>query len=161
MNSATIILWIITAFLFFISWRKGSEILNRGVSLAWSTTKQNALLILLAFLIVGFVNILSPEDLVTAWIGPDSGWQGIASAEFLGMLLPGGPYVVFPLIDILFQAGAGLAPVITLITSWSTQSLLTISFELPFMGWRFTMIRWSLGLFIPLLAGIAVLLFWG
>jgi uncharacterized membrane protein YraQ (UPF0718 family) len=131
------------------------------MELAWQTTKQNALLILLAFIIVGFVKILSPEKLVTAWIGPGSGWTGIVLAEFLGTLLPGGPYVVFPLIAILNQAGAGLAPVITLITSWSTQSLLTISFELPFMGWRFTAIRWSLGLFIPFLAGSIVMFIWG
>jgi hypothetical protein len=77
------------------------------------------------------------------------------------MFLPGGPYVVFPIIDILSQAGAGLAPVITLITSWSSLSLLTISFELPFMGWRFTAIRWGLGLGIPILAGAAALLIWG
>jgi uncharacterized membrane protein YraQ (UPF0718 family) len=129
--------------------------------LAYRTTKQNALLILLAFIIVGFVNVLSPQRLVQTWIGPESGWWGIILAEALGMLLPGGPYVVFPLIAILFDAGAGLAPVITLITSWSTQSLLTISFELPFMGWRFTLIRWSLGLMIPLLAGTVVQLIWG
>ncbi len=161
MNSATIILWCITIFMFFFSWREGPKTTRRGMELALETTKQNALLILLAFIIVGFVNILSPEELVTAWIGPGSGWTGILLAEFLGLMLPGGPYVVFPLIAILNQAGAGLAPVITLITSWSTQSLLTISFELPFMGWRFTAIRWSLGLFIPLLTGLIVMFIWG
>jgi len=161
MNSATVILWVIFFILLFFSWRKGPESVKKGASLAWGTTKSNALLIFLAFIIVGFVNVLSPEELVSAWIGPDSGYKGILSAEFLGMLLPGGPYVVFPLIAILAQAGAGLAPVITLITSWSTQSLLTISFELPFMGWRFTAIRWSIGLAIPLLAGIVVALIWG
>jgi uncharacterized protein len=160
MNSATIILWVIFIILFFFSWRKGPEVLKQGTSLAWSTTKSNALLIFLAFIIVGFVNVLSPEDLVTAWIGPESGFKGILSSELLGMLLPGGPYVVFPLISILYEAGAGLAPVVTLITSWSTQSLLTISFELPFMGWRFTAIRWGLGLFIPLAAGIVAMLVW-
>jgi uncharacterized membrane protein YraQ (UPF0718 family) len=161
MNSATIILWCITAVLFLYSWKAGSGTIRRGTELAWQVTKQNGLLIVLAFIIVGFVTILSPERLVTSWIGPGSGWIGIILAEFLGMLLPGGPYVVFPLIAILLQAGAGLAPIITLITSWSTQSLLTVSFELPFMGWRFTAIRWSLGLFIPLLAGLLVSLIWG
>jgi uncharacterized membrane protein YraQ (UPF0718 family) len=161
MNSATIILWCITAVLFLYSWKAGSGTIRRGTEMAWQVTKQNGLLILLAFIIVGFVNVLSPEKLVTAWIGPRSGWTGILLAEFLGMLLPGGPYVVFPLIAILLQAGAGLAPIITLITSWSTQSLLTVSFELPFMGWRFTAIRWSLGLLIPLLAGLTASLIWG
>ncbi|TFG50178.1 MAG: hypothetical protein E4H33_00705 [Anaerolineales bacterium] len=160
MNSATLILWAIAFVLLVVSWRKGTDTIKKGFNLAWITTKQNALLIFLAFIIVGFVNILSPEELVQTWIGPGSGWRGIASAEFLGMLLPGGPYVVFPIIAILVQAGAGLAPVITLITSWSTQSLLTVSFELPFMGWRFTLIRWGIGLLIPLLTGFIVLALW-
>lgn len=160
MNSATLILWAIAFVLLVVSWRKGTDTIKKGFNLAWITTKQNALLIFLAFIITGFVNILSPEEMIQTWIGPGSGWRGIASAEFLGMLLPGGPYVVFPIIAILIQAGAGLAPVITLITSWSTQSLLTISYELPFMGWRFTLIRWGIGLLIPLLTGFIALALW-
>ena len=161
MSSAAIILWCIAGVLLAFSWRAGPETVKKGLELTWKTTRSNALLIFLAFIIVGFVNVLSPEELVIAWIGPNSGWRGIATSEFLGMLLPGGPYVIFPLIDILYQAGAGLAAVITLITSWSTQSLLTISFELPFMGWRFTSIRWGIGLAIPLLTGFLALLIWG
>jgi uncharacterized membrane protein YraQ (UPF0718 family) len=161
MSSATIILWVIAIVLLGFSWRAGKETLIKGLDLSWKTTRQNALLIFLAFIIVGYVNLLSPEDLVTAWIGPNSGWRGILSSELLGTLLPGGPYVVFPIIDILAQAGAGLAPIITLITSWSTLSLLTVSFELPFMGWRFTAIRWSSSLLIPLFAGLVAALIWG
>lgn len=161
MNTSTIVLWMITITLLIFSWKKGADTVKKGAQLAWSTTKRNGLLIFLAFIIAGFVNILSPEELVTAWIGPDTGWQGIISAEIIGTLLPGGPYVVFPIIAILVQAGAGLGPVISLITSWSTQSLLSLSFELPFMGWRFTAIRWSIGLLIPLIAGFTAILIWG
>jgi len=161
MNSSTIVLWIITIILFIFSWKKGANTVKQGTQLAWSITKKNGLLMILAFIIAGFVNILSPEELVTAWIGPGTGWQGIITAEFLGTLLPGGPYVVFPIIAILVQAGAGLGPVVSLITSYSTQSLLTISFELPFMGWRFTAIRWTIGLLIPLIAGFTAILLWG
>lgn len=161
MNTSTIVLWIITFTLLIFSWKKGEDTVKKGAQLAWSTTKRNGFLIILAFIIAGFVNILSPEKLVTAWIGPDTGWQGIITAEFLGTLLPGGPYVVFPIIAILVQAGAGLGPVISLITSYSTQSLLAISFELPFMGWRFTAIRWTIGLLIPLIAGFTAILLWG
>ncbi len=161
MNTSTLVLWIITLILLLFSWKKGASTVKRGTQLAWLTTKKNGLLIILAFIIAGFVNILSPEDLVTAWIGPETGWQGIITAEFLGTLLPGGPYVVFPIIGILVQAGAGLGPVISLITSYSTQSLLAISFELPFMGWRFTAIRWTIGLLIPLIAGFTAILLWG
>jgi hypothetical protein len=38
-------------------------------------------------------------------------------------------------------------------------ALLTVTFELPFMGWRFTVVRWGIGLAVPILAGgIAMLL---
>jgi hypothetical protein len=30
----------------------------------------------------------------------------------------------------------------------------SVTFELPFMGWRFTAVRWGLGLVVPFLAGL-------
>lgn len=158
MNTATLVLWIIAACLIFFAWRQGGSTLIQGAKLSWITVYRNAFILLFAFIIVGFVDVLSPTKLVKSWIGPASGWKGILIAEGVGMFLPGGPYVVFPLISVLYKSGASLAAVITLITSWSTQALLTISFELPFMGTRFTLIRWGLGLIIPFLAGSAALL---
>ncbi len=160
MLTATITLWIIAIPLIAYAWRRRDNSLNKGLQLAWDATRRNAALLIIAFIIVGFVNVLSPTELVQKWIGADSGWPGLFWAEIIGMLLPGGPYVVFPLIAVLHSAGAGLGAVVTLITSWATQALLTITFELPFMGWRFVVIRWGLGLAVPLLAGaIAEVLF--
>lgn len=161
MNTATLVLWIIAAVFAIIAWQQKDGSLARGGKLAWTTFLRNAALLLLAFLIVGYIDLLSPTALVKTWIGPQSGWRGILLAEAIGMVLPGGPYVVFPLIAILYQSGASLPAVITLITSWATLAFLTVSFELPFMGWRFTAIRWGLGLTIPFIAGSLTLIFLG
>ena len=161
MTTASVALWTITISLLLVAWWKKDGSLKKALSLAWQTAKRNAVLMIFAFIIVGYVNILSPTQLIQAWIGPDSGFGGILLGELVGMLLPGGPYVVFPLIAVLYQAGAGLGPAVAIITSWSTQALLTIGFELPFMGWRFTAIRWGLGLFIPLLTGVVAALLFG
>ena len=158
MTTATIILWIIALILIFIARRKNDGSLKSGLQLGWATAKRNAALMIIAFIIVGYVNVLSPTQLIQEWIGPNSGFQGIILGEVIGMLLPGGPYVIFPLIAIFYQAGAGLGPAVTIITSWSTQALLTIGFEIPFMGWRFTAVRWGLGLGIPLFAGVVAML---
>jgi len=155
LTTATLLLWIIASGLLLFAWTRRDGSLQKGAELAWITTKRNAALLVTAFIIVGYVNVLSPTELVQAWIGPDSGLKGLFIAEGIGMLLPGGPYVVFPLIGVLYSAGAGLGSAVTLVTSWATQALLTISFELPFMGWRFTAIRWGLGLVVPVLAGLA------
>jgi len=158
---ATIVLWIITVGLVLYAWRREDGSLKRGFSLGWQILKKNAAILILAFILVGYVDILSPTRLIEESIGPQSGFTGLILAEFIGMLLPGGPYVVFPLIAVLYSAGAGLGPAVAIITSWSTQALLTISFELPFMGWRFTAIRWGLGLVIPFLTGAAAMLMFG
>jgi uncharacterized membrane protein YraQ (UPF0718 family) len=161
MTAATIVLWIITLVLVIIAWRRQDGSLKKGVVLGWQTLKKNAILLILAFILVGYVNVLSPTQVIQDWIGPSSGFSGLILAEFIGMLLPGGPYVVFPLIGVIYTAGAGIGPAVAIITSWSTQALLTISFELPFMGWRFTAVRWGLGLFIPFLAGAVAMFLFG
>lgn len=156
MSIATLVLTLLAAGLLLYAWRRGDGSHRRGVALGVETFRRTLPLLLVAFVIVGYVDVLSPQSLVQAWIGPGSGLPGLILAEGAGMLLPGGPYVVFPLIAALYRAGAGLGPAVTLVTAWAMQALLTITFELPFMGWRFTAVRWGLGLAFPLLAGLAV-----
>ena len=160
MNTATVILSVLALVLLAYAWRRGDGSHRRGVAQGWQTLRRTLPLLVAAFAIVGYVDILSPHELVQAWIGPGSGWSGLLLAEGVGMLLPGGPYVVFPLITTLYRVGAGLGPVVTLVTSWATLALLSVTFELPFMGWRFTAVRWGLGLAVPLAAGgLAQLIF--
>jgi uncharacterized membrane protein YraQ (UPF0718 family) len=159
---ATLSLFILALILLAFAWRRQDGSHRRGVALGWQTLRRTLPLLLVAFAIVGYVNVLSPQTLVQAWLGPDSGWSGLLLAEGLGMFLPGGPYVVFPLIAVIYQAGAGIGPAVTLVTSWAALALISVTFELPFMGWRFTAVRWGLGLSVPLLAGlIAQLIFRG
>ena len=161
MTTATLLLMLLAVGLGLYAWRRGDGSLRRGTVQGWQTLQRTAALLVLAFLIVGFVNVLSPEDLVQAWIGPGSGWTGILLGEMIGMMLPGGPYVVFPLVAVLYDAGAGIGQAVTMVASWATLAFITVTFELPFMGWRFTAVRWGLGLVVPLLAGGLAMLFFG
>jgi uncharacterized membrane protein YraQ (UPF0718 family) len=158
MNQATVFLAGLALGLLLYAWRRGDGSHRSGLVLGWQTLRRTLSLLLVAFAIVGYVDVLAPQDLVRAWIGPDSGWRGLLVGEAAGMLLPGGPYVVFPLIATLYQAGAGLGPVLSMITSWATLALLSVSFELPFLGWRFTAVRLGLALAFPPLVGLMGLL---
>ena len=159
MTQATLILVLIAVVLAVIAWRQSPGQLKQGARIGWTTLKRTLPVLVLAFIIVGFVNALEPQSLVRSWIGPDSGYQGLLIGTLAGMLLPGGPYVVFPLIATLYQSGAGLGPTLAMITSWATIALLSVSFELPFMGWRFSLIRLGLGFFVPLTVGLLGTLF--
>lgn len=161
MIAATSVLVALAALLFVHAWRRGDGSHVRGTIEGGRSLWQMLPLLLAAFAIVGFATALSPREIVQAWVGPESGWRGLVVAEGLGMLLPGGPYVVFPLIGALYRSGAGLGATVTLTTSWATLALLNLSFEIPFMGWRFTLTRWPLALGVPLLAGAAANVFFG
>lgn len=158
MTQATLILVAFAVLLAVIALRRGGDTLMHGVQIGWTTLKRTIPVLLLAFIIVGFVNALEPQAVVRTWIGPGSGLQGVFIGTLAGMLLPGGPYVVFPLIATLYQSGAGLGPTLAMITSWATLALLTVTFELPFMGWRFSLIRVGLGLLVPVAVGAIGLL---
>jgi uncharacterized protein len=132
-----------------------------GVRVGMQTLRRTGVLLVLAFIIVGYVNVLGTEELIRRWIGPGAGWSGLVLAEVIGMLLPGGPYVVFPLIGALYQAGASIGAAVVLISSWALLALISVAFELPLLGWRFTLVRWGLGLPVPILAGAVSLALWG
>jgi uncharacterized membrane protein YraQ (UPF0718 family) len=160
-NQATAILVALAGLMLFIAARRRDGSLGRGLDLSWTTLKRTVPLMLVAFAIVGFVEELAPQEIVRAWIGPDSGIQGIFIGEVAGVLMPGGPYVVFPLIAAIYQSGAGIGPTLAMITSWSGLALLNASFEIPFLGWRFTLIRMGLASIVPLLVGAVGMMFFG
>lgn len=161
MNTATITLVILAAGLWLYAWRRGDGSHQRGLVQGWRTLRRTLVLLLIAFTITGYVEVLLPIDLVQSWLGPNSGWRGLLLGEGVGLMLPGGPYVIFPLIAVFYNAGAGLGPAVTVVTTWTMLSPLRLGFEIPFMGWRFTVIRIGLSLIFPLLAGLAAQFFFG
>jgi uncharacterized membrane protein YraQ (UPF0718 family) len=158
MTESTLILIALAGGGMLVAWRRGDGSARRSVEVGWSTLKRTLPLLVVAFVIVGYVNALEPQSFVRTWIGPGSGLKGILIGTAAGMLLPGGPYVVFPLIGTLFASGAGMGPTLAMITSWAALALLSVSFELPFLGWRFTLIRLGLGFIVPVLVGSAGML---
>ena len=102
MTTAIIVLWCIAIGLSFTAWRKRDGSLQEGAKRGWKTFRSNLSILLIAFMIVGFVEVLSPQNLIEQYLGPESGWRGLLLAEFIGMLLPGGPYAVFPIVGVIY-----------------------------------------------------------
>ena len=60
-----------------------------------------------------------PRELMTRWLGDESGFRGLVIAAIAGSLTPGGPFVQFPIVAALLKSGAGIAPLMTYISAWS------------------------------------------
>ena len=111
--------------------------------------------IALALLAAGFIGVLVPSEPVARYIGPDSGFLGILIASVVGGFVPGGPILSFPLVVVLYKAGAGIPQLIAFLTAWSVFAFHRVAiYELTLMGWRFSAVRLISSLVLPPLAGL-------
>jgi len=111
-------------------------------------------LIVTATLIAGLVQAAIPKEVIANFLGKEAGLKGIALGSVLGSVVPGGPYVVFPLLGGLYRAGAGVGTVIAFVTAWSLISLSRIPMEIPFLGIKIVALRLALSLILPIVLGV-------
>lgn len=120
----------------------------------------NVLLLILAGVLLGFIiQIVVPKDLIARVLGEESGLLGILISTGLGGLMPGGPYVVYPVPSSLYAAGADLPPIISFIFAWSAIAMGRIPFELAFFNTRIVTLRILVGIPLPIIAGILARLY--
>lgn len=151
-----ILLWVLAVGLGATAYfRSGDEHL-RGLRFARKQFLQILPRVILALMTAGFVAQIMPKELVAGWLGPASGLQGILVAAVLGAILPAGPMVAFPIALVLLKSGVGIPQLIAMLAAWSMFAAhRIIGYELPLMGWRFSVVRLSASLPLPILAGLA------
>ncbi|MEZ4636761.1 MAG: hypothetical protein R2856_17680 [Caldilineaceae bacterium] len=99
--------------------------------------------------------------MIASWLGGDSGWKGIFIASGIGAITPGGPFVSYPLVAVLYKSGAAIGPLVAFVTAWSLWALSRLPLEIAFVGPRLTMIRLASTLIFPPLAGWIAMTFFG
>jgi len=124
---------------------KGSARLLRGVWLD----------LLLGFVFAGLADVLIPQPVLSRWLGSERPGQGILVGWAVGLLIPGGPYLVFPILAGLFKKGAAPGPLITLITAKTLVSpVRMLTYEAPLLGWPLTLARFIPGVLLPPFMGL-------
>ncbi len=153
-TSFFILLGIACAAAVAVAWLKGPM---RVVEIALTYLGFLAILspkILCGFFIAASVPILIPRDVLTRWIGQESGLRGLAVASLAGALVPGGPMMIFPLAAGFRVAGASVPTLISFVTAWSLYSLnRTIIWEMSFLHVDFVLLRVLICLPLPFVAG--------
>ena len=161
MYTAFLILLCMTITLFIIAIRRKDSSHIRGLKTGKGMFLRVIPLLIFAFLLSGLIQVAIPEDIIETWLGDESGWRGIAIGTIAGALIPGGPFVSFPIFAAVFHAGAGIGTVTAIIAGWASLGIGQIPFELALIGPRFTLVRISTCLLVPLLAGALAQVFFG
>jgi len=150
----TIIMGVLAIVLVFIAYNKGGGEHILGLKSAGSMLLQIAPLLIFAFIIAGIVQVLLPVELISKWVGTESGLRGILIGTVVGGFAPGGPYVSLPIAAGLLRVGASVGTMVAFLTSWSLWAVSRLPMELGIMGWKFTLIRIACTFFFPPIAGI-------
>jgi len=135
--------------------RKGPEEVLSGLSIGSNVLLSVLPLLIAAFLVAGLVQVLATKELVTKWLGTATGWKGIALACLGGGLMPGGPYVYYPIAAVLLQSGAGLGPLVAFVTAKNLWAFSRLPLEIALLGPQLTLIRFLVTLALPPLFGYA------
>ncbi|MFC2015296.1 permease, partial [Chloroflexota bacterium] len=128
----------------------GTAFVTGGWQLAMDGLKQTGRLIntvwlrlLLGFTLGGLIRVVIPHALIAKWLGHTSGLKGILIGSYLGIIIPGGPYVFLPIIASIYSAGAGVGPVIALLVGRSLLSInMLVVWHIPFLGAEIPLARY-------------------
>lgn len=150
----TIIMGAIALILTFLAYTKGQSQHLVGLKSAATMTYQILPMLIFAFIIAGMIQVLLPRELVTKWIGAESGFRGILIGTVAGGFSPGGPYVSLPIAVGLLKSGAGVGTMVAYLTGWSLWAISRLPMELGMLGWRLSLIRLACTFFFPPIAGL-------
>lgn len=158
----TIVMAVLAAALLILGMARGKGEHVEGMSAAARMLIDILPLLIFAFIIAGMVQILIPRELMSRWVGAESGIKGLLIGTIAGGVMPGGPYVSLPVAAGLLKAGASMGTMVAFLTAWSLWAVSRLPMEIGIMGWRFTLIRLACTFFFPPLAGfLAQVLFPG
>ena len=120
-----------------------------GGKILWSVVP----LLIAAFLVAGLTQVLVTEEFVRSWLGEATGWKGIWLACLAGALMPGGPYVYYPIAAVLLHNGAGLGALVAFVAAKNLWSVSRLPLEVALLGPKLTLVRFLGTLVIPPLIG--------
>lgn len=136
-------------------WKGGWRMVLSGFKEGALTFKSIWVRLVLGFTLGGLIQVVIPSPVIAEWLGPASGMKGILIGSYAGIIITGGPYVTLPVVASIFAAGAGVGPVIALLTSMNLISLPgLLTWAIPFMGVRLALSRYIVCLVIPPIVGL-------
>jgi len=151
---STVIFAVLTAACMYLAYRRHDGSLAAGLKSTWTMFRGSWLLLVVAWLFAGYIEVMLPREFVAHWLGRESGWRGIILACLAGAITPGGPYIAMPIVAGLYRAGVGEGALVAYLTAWSLYAFGRLPFEITFIGVRLAAIRWASVCIFPPIAGL-------
>ncbi len=150
----TIIMAVLAVVLTFLAYQKGGGEHILGLKTSANLLVQVVPLLIFAFIVAGMIPLLVPREMISQWVGAESGFRGVLIGTAVGAFLPGGPFVTLPMAIGLLRIGASVGTMVALLTGWSLLAFSRLPMEIGILGWKFALIRLACTFFFPPIAGL-------
>jgi uncharacterized membrane protein YraQ (UPF0718 family) len=130
------------------------EMAKKGFMGALNTFFSLIPMIFAALLIAQAINILLPDELIIQWFGKESGMRGIMTGGLLAGLLQGGPYAIYPIIQSLFQKGAHVSIIVTMLIGYGAIGLSRIAYDFIFFEPQIIGLRLLFAIPLTMISGV-------
>jgi uncharacterized membrane protein YraQ (UPF0718 family) len=109
----------------------------------WQFLSEMIFVMPAVLVIMGLFAVWVPKEMINRYLGHGSGLRGMVIALLFGTLPTGPLYAAFPLSKGLLDKGASPANVFIFLAAWACIKIPQELVELQFLGWRFTLARFS------------------
>ena len=138
-----------------LGFAKDSTLPLRGLMASVKLARGVWVELLLGFVLAGLLEVLIPQPVLSRWLGAEGLGRGIVVGWAAGLVIPGGPYLFFPVAANLFRSGAEPGPLIALLTAKTLVSpIRMLTYEAPLLGWPLTLARFIPGVLLPPVMGV-------
>jgi uncharacterized membrane protein YraQ (UPF0718 family) len=119
----------------------------------WMFFKEMILFLPLMFILIGLFDVWIPRERIEKHIGKESGWKGTGLVILLATLQAGPLYGAFPFAYILWKKGCSIRNIFIYLGAFSTIKIPMITFEIVFLGLKFSLLRTLITLPIFIMLG--------
>jgi uncharacterized membrane protein YraQ (UPF0718 family) len=140
---------IFVLFSYILEFTSGIEITNNFIKFFIEMIS----FIPLMFILIGLFDVWFPKELIEKHIGKDSGVLGTLWVILLAMFQAGPLYGAFPVSYILWKKGASIKNIFIYLGAFSTLKIPMLTFEIGFLGIKFSILRTIITLPIFILIG--------
>jgi uncharacterized membrane protein YraQ (UPF0718 family) len=134
--------------------RGGLDLVVEGLQRSGLTLVKVVPLLAAAFLLAGLIQVMISHDFIQRWLGTGSGLKGLLLGAAAGALVPGGPYITYPIAASFFIGGAEIGTVMAFIAAKTVWTLSRLPMEVALLGPHITLVRYAVTLVVPVVVGL-------
>jgi len=135
------IITILFGLVLFVSKLTGLSFASKVGSNFWLFFTEMITFLPFMFLLIGIIDVWFPKDKVERHIGQESGIKGIFWVIILAMLQAGPLYGAFPVAYLLWKKGCSIRNIFIYLGAFSTLKIPMLTFEIGFLGLKFSLLR--------------------